>query len=206
MVANQTRWQLTGDYFENCNCAFVCPCPTSGLQARPTEGHCDVPLAFHIDRGRYGETELDGLNVVVVAYTPGPMIEGNWSVAAYIDERANAEQREALGAIFTGAAGGPMAALAPLISTNLGAKFVPITYSSSGKTRHVTIPEILDMAVEGTSGANREEPMYFDNIGHPASTRLALAKGTQTTYKDHGLSFENGGRNAHYAPIAWSNG
>jgi hypothetical protein len=43
------------------------------------------------------------------------MAEGNWSVAAYIDERADDKQTEALGAIFTGAAGGPMAAFAPLI-------------------------------------------------------------------------------------------
>ncbi len=205
MVSSPTPWQLTGDYFENCNCQFVCPCPTSDLKATPTEGHCDVPLAFHIDRGRFGETDLDGLTAVVVIYAPGPMIQGNWSVAAYIDERANEAQRQALGAIFSGTAGGPLAALAPLISTNLGAKFVPITYAAAGKTRSVTIPNVLAMNVEGTSGANQAEPMYLDNIGHPAATRLALAKGTRTTYTDHGMSWDNSGKNGHYAPIRWSN-
>lgn len=52
----------------------------------------------------------------MVAHTPGPMANGNWTVAAYIDERADDKQTEALGAIFTGAAGGPMAAFVPLIS------------------------------------------------------------------------------------------
>jgi hypothetical protein len=206
MVTAPNKWEISGDYFENCNCAFVCPCPTSGLRAMPTEGHCDVPLAFHIDEGRFGDTALRDLNAVVVIYTPGPMIEGNWSVAAYIDERADETQRAAMGAIFSGSAGGPLAVLSPLISTNLGAKFVAITYAVDGKQRHLSIPGILEMNVEGTTGANPAEPMYFDNIGHPASTRLALAKGTRTTYNDHSMTWDNTGKNGHYASIKWSNG
>ena len=25
-MATQAKWQLSGDYFENCNCNVVCPC------------------------------------------------------------------------------------------------------------------------------------------------------------------------------------
>ena len=132
------KWQLTGDYFENCNCDVVCPCLVSRsapLTARPTQGACDVALLFHIDKGTYDQVSLDGLNVALVAHAPGPMGNGNWSVAAYIDERADEKQTAALGAIFTGAVGGPMAHFAPLIAKNLGVKKVPITYSIKGKTR-----------------------------------------------------------------------
>ena len=66
------------------------------------EGECNVALIFHIESGSYDGTSLDGLNVVLAAHTPGPMAEGNWSVGAYIDQRANDKQTEALGAIFTG--------------------------------------------------------------------------------------------------------
>ena len=117
------QWHLSGDYFENCNCSVVCPCLVSKappLTSRPTEGVCDVGVIFHIENGRYGDVTLDGLNVALAIHTPGPMGEGNWAVGAYIDERADAKQTEALGAIFTGTAGGPMAAFAPLISKNLG--------------------------------------------------------------------------------------
>jgi hypothetical protein len=65
-----------------------------------------VPLVFHIDRGSYDGIAPDELNVALAIHTPGPMAEGNWSVAANIDERANDKETEALGAIFTGAAGG----------------------------------------------------------------------------------------------------
>jgi hypothetical protein len=98
------------------------------MTARPTEGVCDVPLAFHIESGRYGGTTLDGLNLALAIHTPGAMADGNWSVAIYIDELADEKQTEALGAIFSGAAGGPMAQFAPPIGKNLGVEKVPITY------------------------------------------------------------------------------
>ena len=137
-MATQPKWQLSGDYFENCNCSVVCPCLVSTaapLTSKPTQGVCDVALIFHINNGNYGSVRLDGLNVAVVAHTPGPMANGNWTVAAYIDERADEKQTEALGAIFTGAAGGPMAAFVPLIGNNLGAKKAPIKYQIDGKKR-----------------------------------------------------------------------
>src|SRR5689334_22168554 len=112
-MPSQIQWNLSGDYFENCNCRVVCPCLISTgapLTSAPSEGVCDVVLAFHINRGIYGSVTLDALNLAIVAHAPGPMANGNWTVATYIDERANGEQTEALGAIFTGAAGGPMAA------------------------------------------------------------------------------------------------
>ena len=105
-----TAWQISGDYFENCNCSVVCPCLVSTsapFTSRPTDGVCNVALIFHIDTGSYEGTALDGLNVALAVHTPGPMADGNWSVAAYIDERANEKQTEALGAIFTGAAADP---------------------------------------------------------------------------------------------------
>src|SRR6516165_9145575 len=80
-------WQISGDYFENCNCNVVCPCLVSKsapLTSRPTEGVCDVALLFHIDKGSYESTALDDLNVALAVHTPGPMANGNWSVAAYI--------------------------------------------------------------------------------------------------------------------------
>jgi hypothetical protein len=91
-MADQAQWQISGDYFENCSCTVVCPCLVSKaapLTSRPTEGVCNVPLVFHIESGSYDGIALDGLNVALAIQTPGPMADGNWSVAAYIDERAD---------------------------------------------------------------------------------------------------------------------
>ena len=202
-------WQLTGDYFENCNCDVVCPCFASSvapLTARPSRGVCDVALIFHIDKGNYGDVALDGLNVAVIVHTPGPMADGNWTAAAYIDERADDQQTAALGAIFTGVEGGPMAAFAPLISTQLGVKKVPIRYSIQGKRRSAEIPGIMQMAVEPIPTMHPSGEIWT-TLGHPvAPDRIALAMGSSgSTVADYGMRWDNSGRNGHYAPISWSN-
>ena len=162
-------WQITGDYFENCNCDVVCPClfsPNPPLTSQPTAGACEVAFLFHIDQGKYDATPLDGLNVALMVRTPGPMAQGNWSVALYLDERANAQQSQALQAIFTGADGGPVASLAPLISTVLGAKAVPINFQKVGKRRSVEIPNIMQLAVHAVPSLNPDQEIWASNA-HP---------------------------------------
>src|ERR1051326_355880 len=164
-----TGWQISGDYFENCSCTVVCPClisPSAQLTSKPTQGVCDVVLAFHIEKGRFGGTALDGVNVALAVHTPGAMADGKWTAAAYIDERADDKQTEALGVIFTGAAGGPMAAFAPLIGNNLGAKKAPIKYQIDGKKRSAEIPNILKMAVEPLPTMHGSGEIWA-SIGHP---------------------------------------
>ena len=69
-VAKQC-WKIQGEYFESCNCELLCPCLLSGATAPPTEGHCDVVLAFRIDKGNYGATDISGLNAAQALITPG---------------------------------------------------------------------------------------------------------------------------------------
>jgi hypothetical protein len=208
-MASQAKWELSGDYFENCNCDVVCPCLVSAgppMTARPTQGVCDVALAFHVDKGKYGDVSLDGLNVVVAVHTPGAMGEGNWTLAAYIDERADDRQTEALGAIFGGAVGGPMAIFAPLVAKNLGAKKVTIDYAVNGKKRSVGIPGVMNMTVEPLPSMHPSGETWAA-LGHPvAPDKLALAVGSKgSTFADHGMRWDNSGKNGHYAPIRWSN-
>jgi len=200
------QWTISGDYFEACNCDSVCPCPTSGLAARPTQGHCDAGLVFHVERGSHGTIQLDGLSFAVLLHTPGPMIAGNWTVGVIVDERATAEQREALGAIGSGQGGGPMAALGPLVGSFAGIEAKPIQIERSGMRRSVSIPGALDLAIEGIPGASQTEPIYFDNVGHPAATRLALAKASRSHMHAFGINWDDtsGKVNGHFAPFAWS--
>jgi hypothetical protein len=207
-MAADKKWQLNGDYFETCSCDVVCPCLISAappLTARPTQGVCDVALAFHIDRGSYDGTLLDDLNVVVAGHVPGAMADGGWTLAAYFDERADERQTAALEAIFSGAEGGPMAAFAPLVGTHLGIKKVPIRYSVQGKTRSAEIPGVMQMSVDPLPTMHPDGEMWT-SAGHPvAPDRLALAVGgTGSTFADQGMRWDNSGKNGHYAPISWS--
>ena len=209
MVASQTQWHIAGDYFENCNCDVVCPClfsPAPQMTSRPTQGACDVAFGFHIDRGQYGDTPLDGLNAAVIAHTPGAMAEGNWSVALYVDERGDEAQRAGLQAIFSGAAGGAMGALAPLVATVLGVKAVPITFTKEGKRRAIDIPSVMHMGVHAAPSGDPDAEIWASNA-HPFNAQgVALAVGDEgSTWADYSLRWDNSGKNGHYAPIHWSN-
>lgn len=197
-------WNLKGDYFENCNCEILCPCIVRGGPAVPTEGHCDVAFAFHIQEGDYQGVALDDLNFVVVAYTPGIMGDGDWTLANYVDERADQFQRAALSRILSGEIGGPSERWMGLTSNYLGTKYCPITYAINGHERSVKIPGIIDFNVKGLVVGRRAEAMRLENTGHPVSSSLALAEGTGSAYTDHGMTWDNTGKNGHYAAFQWS--
>src|ERR1700730_12104093 len=202
-MANE-GWRIEGEYFESCNCELPCPCLLTQAKASPTEGHCDVALAFPVGRGSYVRTDLSGLNAVQALSTPGPMSQGGGTGAVYVDGRANAEQRAALEAIFSGQAGGPPSLLAPMIAHRLPPKTAQIEFNASGDTRKLVIAGITEVTVQGVAGRDGNT-VWMDNVTHPYSGRLAAARGTQSHYKDHSLNFDNSGRNGHFSSINWSN-
>jgi hypothetical protein len=207
--STQTRWQIKGDYFENCSCDVQCPCevaPEGPLKALPSQGHCDAIVALHVDEGSYGDVRLDGLSALFTAYAEGPMGNGNWKLAMYLDDRAGDAQREALQTILSGSVGGPMAAFAPLVGEVLGVKSVPIRYEIDGKRRSVSIPGIAEARVRAVDSMHPDGSEVWISVGHPFNPeRLAVAVGEQgSTYTDHGFTWDNSGRAGHYAPIEWS--
>lgn len=199
-------WQVSGEYFETCSCDYVCPCILTNMAARPTKGACTFAMAFQIDRGRFGAVSLDGLGFVVVGETPGVMAEGNWKVGLIVDERATAAQEQAIAGIGSGQAGGPMAALGPLVGNFLGAEKKPIRFEKSGLRRAVTIPGVLDQAAEGVPSLPKTgEPLYLDNTMHPANSRLALMRALRSRLQIFGLDWNDasGRNNGHFAPFSW---
>ncbi len=204
-MSTEAKWQIEGEYFESCNCTVLCPCLLSHLAATPTDGHCDVVLAIHVNRGKFGNLDLAGLNAVQALSTPGPMGKGNGVLAVYVDSRGSAEQRDALGKIFTGAAGGPPSLFAPLISKVLPIKPAAIEFSIDGNRRQLTMPGLAEIAIEGLTGAG-PNVVWLENVFHPFSSHLAVAQGKESHYRDHDLNFTNSGRNGHYSPINWSVG
>lgn len=200
-------WRIQGEYLENCNCEVLCPCllgprnAHGGAAARPTEGHCDVPMIFQIQSGQYGPTSLAGTHAAMVIFTPGA---GNWTVGTYVDERATAPQRAGLEAIFTGQAGGVLGAIAALVTTRLPTKAAPIEFGIEGKRRWARIPGILDVEIDGIPGRAPGSEAWIDNVRHPVASRLAAARATRSSYRDHAFTWDNTGRNGHYASFEWS--
>jgi len=124
---NVPKWKASGHWFDVCNCNIPCPCI---FAQTPSYGYCEGIMAYHIKKGEYGETSLDGLNVLILDYFKGNIWAGETKldIALFFDEKANEEQRKALNMIFTGKAGGFMGQLANLIGEVRGLEYTPIKF------------------------------------------------------------------------------
>jgi len=148
-------------------------------------------MAFQIERGAFGASSLDGLGFIILGLTPEEMGKGNWSVGLVTDARATTEQRDAITAIASGGAGGPMAALSGLISTFLGVQPAPIVFTRHGVTWSVTSANFVDMAATGAKGLNPDRELRLENTGHPAADTFTLAHASKSHVHAFGLDWDD---------------
>lgn len=195
-------WSVQGTYIEACNCEAACPCI---FLSPPTEGECKVVIGWHIDKGRHGDTVLDGLNAAVIAYTPGNMKDGQWKIALYLDERGNDIQRAALQGIFSGAEGGHLANLGPLITEVLGVRPARITFDRGANARfRFEVDGAASTEIEpiqGQGGGTTEIK------GHPLAVSpgqpVTVSRASHLVINDHGITCDIAGRNGFFAPFAY---
>jgi hypothetical protein len=91
MATNIPSWKASGDWFDVCKCKIPCPCE---FAQEPTFGDCEGVLAYHINKGHYGDTSLDGLNALAIGAFEGNIWAGNTKVTMglFFDERADQKQ------------------------------------------------------------------------------------------------------------------
>jgi hypothetical protein len=161
-------------------------------------------LAWHIDQGRFGEINLDGLNAALVAHAPGHMLEAKWKVAVYLDERANKDQQDALTKIFSGQAGGHLAGLAPLIGEVLGVKAASIEYRAEGKRRSLRLGDVADAEIEGLPGQDGGDVTVANAPFVPVpGVPLTVAKSKRVRFSEYGLKLEVSNKNGFFSRFAY---
>jgi hypothetical protein len=184
-------WNLEGTYFETCSCEVVCPCTVS-LSLPADYDRCRVTLVFNITKGEVEGSDVSGLKVAAIADSPKVMSDGNWRIGVFIDAAATDEQAEKLGAVFGGQLGGPMEALAPLVSENLGVERAPIEVREDGLRHSVKIGDAIDFEVEDvvSFGVESGEPARLSGIFHPAGSDLTISKATRSRINAFGIEYE----------------
>lgn len=201
-------WQLSGTYLESCSCDTVCPCTTSGLTAPADHERCQATLGFHVESGAIDGTDVSDRSVVLFADAPRVMADGGWQVALYVDDRADDTQADLLGKVFSGASGGPMAALTPMIGQVLGVERTPIEYRDDGRRHVLKVGEAIDIEIEDVVAPQHgaDGPvMKLTGVFHPANSTLTVARSSRATGSGvYGRSWDYAGRNGHSAPFAWS--
>jgi hypothetical protein len=184
-------WKLAGSYFETCSCSVICPC-TASLALGATLDRCKVTLVFHVQNGEVEGTDVGGLTVAALANTPRLMSGGNWRLGVFIDAAASDEQAEKLGAVFSGALGGPMDALGPSIAENLGVQGAPIEVEEDGLRHSIRIGDVVDFEIEDVVplGVQTGQPVKLTGVFHPAGSELNVAKATRSKIDAFGIQYE----------------
>ena len=206
--ASRTPWHIVGEEAAACNCAWGCPCQFNAL---PTHGRCEALAAVHIRTGAYGSTRLDGLAFAFSIWFPGAVHEGRGIGRLAVEERATADQRNAIVNIVTAKDGGmPFEIFAAVTETFLDPLFVPIQLEVSRERR------VARLHAEGL-GEFRCEPIRNPVTGEEHRAIIKLPEGFEykeaemanavmmrATIGDKQLRNENS--YAQLAAIEWSNG
>jgi hypothetical protein len=193
-------YRVEGDYFEACNCDVSCPCIFLGPA---TEDRCLLFLAWRVTSGEKDGIDLSGLSAALAVDSPKRMTDGGWRVALYLDERATPAQADAMRAIFSGEAGGYLAAVAPLIGEVTGVHTAPISFEADGTKRGVTVGDVLEVRAEQSLGLDGSSPTVIANPPLMAVPQ-PVRQGKSTEVMHHGpwaASFS--GRNAFITEFAY---
>ncbi|MER5719064.1 DUF1326 domain-containing protein [Streptomyces sp. NPDC002132] len=210
-TTSSPAWHLAGDWFDTCKCAIPCPCT---FAQPPTFGDCEGIMAWHIREGNYGNVQLDGLNVVMVASFVGNPWAGEHTdprAAVFFDERADAPQRAALGAIFGGQAGGWPAQFVEMFHPEMqGMDFAPtkVTVDEELATWSAEIPGRVRAAAEALTGPTTPEGarvQVHNAPGAEVGPGQIATWGRATTHRADvfGFTWDRTGTSSKHFPFDW---
>ena len=209
-MASIPAWHVAGDWFDACKCTIPCPCT---FAQPPNTGDCEGVLAYHIRKGRYGPTPLDGLNLLGLGSFTGNIWDGRTKAALglFLDERATGPQREALQAIWSGRAGGFPAVFSSLIGEMRGMEYVPITFEIADDLAYwrAGIPGKVVASAEALTGPMTPAGSRVQTLNAPGSetgpgTVATWARATANTVDAFGFKWEWAGRSSKHIPFDWS--
>jgi hypothetical protein len=214
-VVNVPKWTASGDWFDVCKCNVPCPCE---FAQTPTYDDCDGITAYNIKKGIYGETSLDGLNVLALVSFKGNIWAGDGktklNMAIFFDEKASDQQKEALNMIFSGKAGGFMAEIANLIGEVRGIEYAPIRFEIADDLSYwsAEIPGKVVAKAEALTGPTTQPGKRVQTINPPGSEVGPGAAGAVATWgtatadevNAMGFKWERMGKSSKHIPFDWS--
>jgi hypothetical protein len=189
-------WQLSGSWSDACPCDSFCPC---WFNSAATHGSCTAVSFFHIEKGRFGNTVLDGLMAVEALESPEGMTMIDASLRSkvrfhrvYLDSRLRVPQRKALQEIFRQSFG-----VQEFRSARITAELAP-------RRHKVTIPNVLEYEVVQLVGLDGKNPVRVSNA--PFTDRsipeLLAGRSVRLKFTDGGERWEFAQRHATFARFA----
>ena len=201
-MAKNIDWWAKGLMFENCNCRLVCRCHISYRQPADHD-RCIGCFAIDVAEGRYGDIRLDGARAFIAVDAPRQMLEGGWTMALIIDDRADENQRQAMSAILNGEAEGTWSVLGNLVARRLPVRYATINFENEGSRKRMWADGLFDTSHEAIKGADKHNAVRLENIHnqvHGSSQILALGA---TTFETEGFAIETAGTHAICSEFSW---
>lgn len=179
-IQNQIpNWTFKADYIETCSCDYRCPCNFNGF---PSNGFCRVLVCYHIREGRYGDTILDGLDIIDALSWPKAIHEDNGTHQIFITNKVDQEQRNAIINIFLGKAkgDGPFALFASTIKYLLDPQFVDINIDENGNNSSFSVPGVIDVQLENfknpVTGEDQDTKYNYQKVSYGRSQKQQKLK------------------------------
>ncbi|HEY2928433.1 DUF1326 domain-containing protein, partial [Piscinibacter sp.] len=154
-------YTLEGRLLEVCDCHTLCPC---WVGEDPDNGTCKGMLAWHIDKGTIDGVNVSGLTFAALTHIPGNILQGNWKMIAYVDDKATKPQEEAILAVWTGQKGGPVADLAKLVGEVVGVERVPMTFEVEEGKGRLRVGNAVSADMEPFKGPDGKATALHDSI------------------------------------------
>ena len=205
MTGETERWAISGTYLESCNCDVICPCRTIGGRkgGRSTYGVCMGALSWEIERGGTDDVSLDGLRTVLALRYDDHEPGSPWDFALYVDDRASAEQRQLLSAIFLGELGGTPHEQFPWVfkpSRGMPVRSAPIEIGHAETGGWFRAGKQVTVRVGDR--VSDQEPVTCVIPGHHRSGHELHAEVLQVN--DESLAFEFEGRCGYWSTFSYS--
>jgi len=181
-------YDFEGSLLEVCTCNILCPCWVA--EDPDGDGTCDAAWGYRVDKGTIEGVDVSGVVFGTMNHIPGNVLDGNWRVVFFIDEKATKEQEEAVLNAFTGKLGGPLADLANLVSEVIAVERVPITFDLVEGKGKLIIGEYVEAEMEPFRGPGGKTTTLVDSAfttipGSPAW--LSKASNFQRKSSKYGL-------------------
>lgn len=199
-----TEWMIRGPEIAACNCDYSCPCQFNAL---PTDGDCRATVAIHIEEGFHGKVRLDGLTFAMVAAWPKAIHMGNGEALPIVDERATAEQRNAILTIMSGQDSEAGANVFQVFSGTLtkihDPVFAPISFNADLKTceGHFSVPDVVQCVTHAIRNPVTGQP-HHAKVALRSGFEFLEAEFASGTGKAQGaITFSNDDKHAHLAML-----
>ena len=195
-AATSQGYQLEGTLLEVCSCDTLCPC---WIGEDPDNGTCDTVIAYNLTKGKIRGVDVSGLSIVNVGHIPGNVLDGNWRIAVFVDDKASDEQMEAMLDAFNGKLGGPLADLAQLVGEVVSVERAPISHTIVDGAGTLNVGDKVDCAMHPYRGPDGSITTLNNSVfstvpGAPAY--VAIADHQRINVPEHGYQWELEGKNA----------